>query len=279
MTSDHTHLDAGTPRSIAVVGGGITGLSAAWLLSQRHQVTLFEREPRLGGHANTVTVATPDGDCPIDTGFIVYNTACYPNLIALFDLLGVPTAPAAMSFAVSLDRGGYEYSGTGVHGLFGQPSNLWNPGHWRMARDILRFFRDAEALRSSPAGETRSLAAWLRENTYSEDFIERHILPMAAAIWSTPRDEVLAFPAAAFCRFFANHGLLQVRNRPQWRTVRGGSREYVSRLAAAYRGDDPDGRGRRRCAAARRRMPRSTPPMVMSRGSTMSCWPAMPIKR
>ncbi len=225
---------------IAVVGAGISGLGAAWLLSRAHDVTLFEREPRLGGHSNTSEVTWPEGGSgPVDTGFIVYNTACYPNLIALFEHLAVPTARTDMSFAVSLDGGGYEYSGTGAQGLFGQPSNLLRPGHWRMAADILRFFREAPALlaetpRDADAGV--SLGEWLNSHSYSRDFVERHILPMGAAIWSTPSRGILDFPAAAFARFFANHGLLQVRNRPEWRTVDGGSREYVARLMAGYRG-------------------------------------------
>ena len=229
---------------IAVIGSGITGLSAAWLLSDTHEVTLFERSDRIGGHSNTVEVGWPGGGSgPVDTGFIVYNTASYPNLIALFDHLGVTTAKTHMSFSVSLDAGRYEYSGTGAHGFFGQPSNLFRAGHWRMASDILRFFREARALtdrasrgaeRSSLAGE--SLGEWLRRGGYGDAFVERHILPMGAAIWSTPSRDVLDFPAAAFARFFANHGLLQVRNRPEWRTVEGGSRAYVMRLVEAFRG-------------------------------------------
>lgn len=227
---------------IAVVGSGISGLSAAWLLSQAHDVTLFEKEGRLGGHSNTVEVPWPDGGSgPVDTGFIVYNTACYPNLIAMFEHLGVPTAPTRMSFSVSLNRGDYEYSGTGAQGLFGQPGNLFRPDHWRMAADILRFFREARSMidgvgEGGGDGVGQSLGEWLHARRFSSVFIERHVLPMGAAIWSTPSRDVLEFPAAAFARFFANHGLLQVRNRPQWRTVRGGSRAYVMRLLEAFRG-------------------------------------------
>lgn len=220
----------------AVIGAGITGLGAAWLLGQKHEVVLFEAEPRLGGHANTLTVAAPDGPCAIDTGFIVYNTASYPNLIALFDRLGVPTAETSMSFAVSMDAGRYEYSGSGLGGLFGQPSNIWNPAHLRMTREIFRFFKEASSAYSKSLPLDVSLGDWLRERRYSDHFVTAHIAPMAASIWSTPSSDVLAFPFASFARFFENHGLLQAFNRPAWRTVVGGSCEYVARVRAAFGG-------------------------------------------
>ena len=230
---------------VAVVGAGISGLSAAWLLSGAHNVRLFEKESRIGGHSNTVDAALADGrDCPIDTGFIVYNAGCYPNLIALFDHLAVPTVASNMSFAVSFDGGRYEYSGSGAQGLFGQPSNLLSLAHWRMSADIIRFFREAPGLLDAgPTGKHRdlSLGHWLRERRYSDAFIQRHILPMGAAIWSTPSRDMLDFPAEAFARFFTNHGLLQVSNQPEWRTVQGGSREYVRRLLAAYKGEVASG--------------------------------------
>lgn len=223
-------------RTVAVIGSGISGLGAAWLLSRKYAVTLFERETRAGGHSNTVDAPTVGRPVPVDTGFIVYNEACYPNLVALFDHLSVPTAPSDMSFAVSLDGGRYEYSGSGVSGLFGQPSNILRPSHWRMTADVLRFFREARTLLDDPDRCSLSLGDYLQANRYSRAFVDRHILPMAAAIWSTPSAEVMRFPAASFVRFFANHGLLQARNQPIWRTVVGGSREYVSRLL-----DDMDG--------------------------------------
>ncbi|MEO1265564.1 MAG: FAD-dependent oxidoreductase, partial [Pseudomonadota bacterium] len=220
---------------IAVVGAGIAGLGAAWLLSRHHDVVVFEEQAHLGGHAQTsdVPVAETGGDCPVDIGFIVYNTASYPNLIALFDQLDVPWAETSMSFAVSESNGRYAYSGSGLGGLFGKPASVFSPAHWQMVRDIFRFFERAKELAattSDPDGP--SLGAWLEEHNFSRAFIDRHIVPMGAAIWSTPAERMLEFPAAAFARFFANHGLLQARGRPKWRTVVGGSREYVRRLTA-----------------------------------------------
>ncbi|MGQ0457582.1 MAG: NAD(P)/FAD-dependent oxidoreductase [Hyphomicrobium sp.] len=220
----------------AVIGAGIAGLGAAWLLKQKHDVTLFEAEARLGGHANTLTVEAPDGPCAIDTGFIVYNTASYPNLIALFERLDVPTAETSMSFAVSLGDGGYEYSGSGLSGLFGQASNFASPAHWRMVAEIFRFFREASAVKAKSLDLDVSLKDWLAARGYSERFVNAHIVPMAAAIWSTPSQDVLAFPFASFARFFENHGLLQAFNRPAWRTVVGGSRAYVERVRSELRG-------------------------------------------
>ncbi len=227
----------GARSTVAVVGSGISGLSAAWLLAKRHDVVLFEGEPRLGGHSNTVDVLAANRSVPVDTGFIVYNTASYPNLIALFDHLDVPTAPTNMSFAVSLDRGAYEYSGNGLATLFGQPSNAFRPSHWRMIRDLLRFFREAGDSCLGRSEPDLTLGAYLARAGYSDAFVSRHILPMAAAIWSTPSCDVLDFPLAAFVRFFQNHGLLQVNDRPQWRTVVGGSREYVRRLLDDFDGE------------------------------------------
>lgn len=222
------------PETVAVVGSGISGLSAAWLLSKRCDVTLIESDDRLGGHANTVDVRDTEGIVPVDTGFIVYNTASYPNLIAMFDHLGVETASTDMSFAVSLDSGRYEYAGSSFATLVGQPANLVRPAHWRMLSDTMRFFRDAE--RDAESADSRTtLGAYVEEAGYSRAFIERHILPMAAAIWSTPSRSVLDFPFKSFVRFFSNHGLLQVKDRPQWRTVVGGSRRYVERLIADAR--------------------------------------------
>tara|TARA_R110000868_G_scaffold130209_1_gene339814 strand:+ start:1702 stop:3045 length:1344 start_codon:yes stop_codon:yes gene_type:complete len=214
--------------NIAVVGSGISGLSAAWLLSQSHNVTLYEKDDRPGGHSNTVDA----GDTPVDTGFIVYNTRCYPNLCALFDYLDVKTTETDMSFAASMDNGGLEYGGADLAALFAQKRNILRPRFWKMVRDILRFYREAPAALEDGAAETTSLGDYLRDNKYSQSFINDHLLPMGAAIWSTPVDTMMAYPLAAFVRFCQNHGLLQIKDRPQWRTVVGGSREYVKRMTA-----------------------------------------------
>lgn len=210
-------------------------MSAAWLLGDKHDVVLFEADRRPGGHSNTVTVAAPEGDVAIDTGFIVYNTASYPNLIAFFDALGVETAPSNMSFAVSMDGGRYEYSGDGLLGLFGQPANLLKTKHWWLVGEIFRFFREAEETAKIGAGRI-TLGEWLEARKYSDAFIDAHIVPMASAIWSAPASEILGFPFEAFARFFSNHGLLQAFGRPEWRTVKGGSRMYVERAVAGFGG-------------------------------------------
>lgn len=216
------------PLNIAVVGSGISGLSAAWLLSKHHKVTLFEQEHRLGGHTHTTTALAADGPVPVDTGFIVYNELNYPNLTALFSHLGVRTEPTAMTFAVSANDGAFEYAGSGP-GLFGQLSNLANPRHWRLVSDLFRFFRTAQrALKRHPDG--LSLGAFLKAENYSDAFVEDHILPMGAAIWSTPMVGMLDFPAETFINFYANHGMLQAAGRPAWRTVAGGSKTYIDRL-------------------------------------------------
>jgi predicted NAD/FAD-binding protein len=225
-----------TPKSIAVVGSGISGLSAAWLLSRSHDVTLFEQEDRPGGHSNTFTVSEGASEVPVDTGFIVYNVSAYPNLVALFDLLKVETYETSMGFAVSMGGGAYEYSGNGAASLVGQWRNLLSTGHWSLMRDLVRFFREASALDVAGMPADLTLGAFLEQRGYSRWFAERHILPMAAAIWSTPTSQVMDFPVASFINFFSNHQLLQLVNRPYWRTVRGGSRVYVQKLLADFRG-------------------------------------------
>jgi predicted NAD/FAD-binding protein len=220
--------------NIAVIGTGIAGLSAAWLLSRRHDVTVYEKASRLGGHANTIAVRGPEGVTPVDMGFIVYNPETYPNLTALFDELGVPTQASDMSFGVSLRGGALEYAGTDLKGLFAQKSNLFNPRFWRMMRDLVRFYRQGTRDARDPAADLGSLGDYLAANGYGEALIRDHLLPMAAAIWSTPAGDMLDYPAAAFLRFCDNHGLLRLTGRPQWRTVIGGSCTYVERISAPF---------------------------------------------
>lgn len=223
---------AAPPLDIAVIGSGISGLSAAWLLAQRHRVTLYEADGRLGGHSNTVEVPGPGGQAlPVDTGFIVYNAPAYPNLRALFDHLAVPTQTSDMSFAVSLDDGALEYSGTGLNGLFAQRRHLVSPRFWSMLRDLVRFYRRAP--HDAAACALMPLDDYLDRFGYGRAFRDDHLYPMAAAIWSTPAADIGRYPTEAFIRFCENHDLLSLGRRTEWRTVQGGSREYVRRLAAA----------------------------------------------
>jgi predicted NAD/FAD-binding protein len=222
-----------TPRDFAVVGSGISGMSAAWLLSQKHRVTLYEQDGRVGGHTNTVEVDTPRGRIPVDTGFIVYNELNYPNLTALFAHLDVATKPSNMFFSVSLDDGGFEYS-CNFPG-FVQPACLIRADYWQMVRDLLRFYRETPKLLGEPGAEHLSLEEYVRRGNYSDAFIRYHLLPMGAAIWSSSVDDMRHYPALSFARFCDNHGLLKLKGRPQWRTVCGGSREYVRKLTAAYK--------------------------------------------
>lgn len=212
---------------VAVVGSGIAALSCAWLLARRHDVTVYEQADRLGGHSNTVTARTPQGAVAVDTGFIVYNDATYPNLIALFDHLGIESRATDMSFAVSLDHGRFEYA---APGLFAQKRNVLRPRFWSMLGEILRFYRTAPADLAAMSDPTLTLGDYLKREGFSEAFRDDHLLPMAAAIWSSPAHTLMDYPAEAFIRFCGNHGLLKLIGRPQWRTVVGGSRAYVERL-------------------------------------------------
>ena len=222
---------------IAVVGTGISGLSAAWLLGRRHDVTIYEQSDRAGGHSNTVRVQAQGRSVPVDTGFIVFNRATYPNLCALFAHLEVQTQISDMSFAASLDGGDFEYAGgVGLGGLFAQKRNLVRRRFLSMLSDIRKFFRDAVRDAAMPGFESLTLGAYVEQRGYGEAFRNDHLLPMASAIWSAAPDTMLAFPALAFIRFHANHGLLQLAGRPVWETVTGGSIAYVRKLLEDFQG-------------------------------------------
>jgi predicted NAD/FAD-binding protein len=217
---------------IAVIGSGISGLSAAWLLHKKHQVVLYEAADYLGGHTHTVDVALEGVSHPVDTGFLVYNDLTYPNLRQLFDHLGVATHETEMSFSVSLPERDLEWAGANLGTLFAQKRNLIRFQYWRMLQEIIRFNQQAEGLLAWSERRQVTLGRLLDQQAYSEGFRSGYLLPMAAAIWSSSPAEILDFPAATFLRFCINHRLLQLADRPKWRSLIGGGREYVQRLAA-----------------------------------------------
>lgn len=231
---------------IAVVGSGISGLAAAYELCKTHQVVLFEADRRLGGHTHTVDLELDGIHQAVDTGFLVYNERTYPELIALFKKLNIPTAPTDMSFSVSRGPHQMEWSGSNLAGLFAQRRHLVSPRFWGMIVDILRFNRQASALAMGMRQDDSSsdlafgdtlldlpLDSFLEREHYGEAFALDYLLPMAAAIWSCPMKQMREFPLGTFVRFFHNHGLLQISQRPQWFTVEGGARQYVMAMAKA----------------------------------------------
>lgn len=219
---------------IAIIGAGIAGLSAAYYLKDQHQLHILERDSRVGGHTATVDVTVNGQQQAIDTGFIVYNDWTYPNFIALMDELGVATQTTEMSFSVSCDTTGIEYGGNNLNTLFAQRRNLIRPSFLAMVRDILRFNKEAVAdLDSNRLEQDITLGQYLQQRGYSKGFINHYLIPMGCAIWSASTQAMWDFPLLFFVRFFNNHGLLSVSNRPQWRVIKGGSRNYLPALTEA----------------------------------------------
>ena len=225
---------------IAVIGAGISGLTAAYRLSRRHDVELFEANSYLGGHTNTVDVECSGQRHAIDTGFVVYNDRTYPNFVAMLDELEVQSRPTSMGFSLRCDETGLEYSGSSLSGLFAQRRNLLRPRFWRMLRDILRFNREAMPLISSLGSDARAtrmtVGDFLESGCYSREFGRHYLLPMGAAIWSCPIGLFLEFPVCFVVEFFWNHGLLDLHNRPTWRVIERGARTYVAAILGRFRG-------------------------------------------
>jgi predicted NAD/FAD-binding protein len=231
-------VDSGAKnRRIAVVGGGVAGIVTAYLLHEEHEITLFDRNDYLGGHTHTIIIPEgPDAGTPVDTGFIVLNDRTYPLLRTFLHRLNVKTRDTGMSFSFHCRKTGFYYSGTNLNGFFAQRRNLVRPAHWAMLREIGRFCLDAEkTLQSGTVGE-ETLGDYLRRNRYSKNLIENYVVPMCSAIWSSPSEDIELFPAHPLLRFFHNHGLLSLKNRPQWMTVAGGSRSYVKAFLERFRG-------------------------------------------
>jgi len=219
-------------KKVAVVGSGISGISAAWFLSQQHDVTLFEKNAKIGGHTNTITLDIEGKKQPVDTGFIVFNTPNYPNLTAMLKNLDVKTQETEMSFSVTADGGRMEYSGNNLNTLFAQRSNLLSVAHWKMIFEILRFNNQAKKDLGADLPLTLSLGDYLDQHGFSQRMRDYYLLPMAAAIWSCPLETMMLFPIESFLQFFENHGLLNIEDRPQWESVVNGSEQYLKAILA-----------------------------------------------
>ena len=224
----------GDRMKIAIIGTGIAGNVAAYKLRQDHEITVFEASDYVGGHTNTVDVFENGRRIAVDTGFIVFNDHTYPNFIRLLDEVGQQSQVSEMSFSVQSEASALEYGGSSLNTLFAQRRNLFRPSFHRMIRDILRF--NGEAVETAArSGDEQTLRDYLFTNGYSDEFVDHYLVPMAAAIWSSEPTSVLQMPVAFLVRFFANHGLLQLSDRPTWRVITGGSREYVNKLVAGHR--------------------------------------------
>ena len=231
-----SHALASPGDRIAIIGSGISGMAAAYFLSSRYEVHLFEKEPRLGGHTHTHLIEEPGAEflIPIDTGFIVHNDRTYPNLVRLLAELGVKCQPSDMSFGVSCKRTGFEYSSRGLKGFFAQRANLVRPRHYRFFQELLRFNREAPKLLKEP-DINLTLRDYLEQNRFSADFINHYLYPMAAAVWSTSLEQMGDFPALTLITFFANHGFMGIDTQFQWKAIKGGSSVYIPPLTAPYR--------------------------------------------
>ena len=223
--------------SVAIIGSGIAGMGCAHFLRRDYDIRVFEREPRVGGHSNTVRIANGTGGStvPVDTGFMVYNRVTYPLLSRLFDSLDVPVVPTDMSFSVRDVASGVEWCGSSLNHLFAQRRNLLRPRFWRMLRQVDRFNREAVAALDDVRFASMTLTDYVAARGYGEDFLTLYLIPMSAAVWSTPPEMLLQFPATTLLRFFHNHGFLGLHTQHQWWTVAGGSCEYVQRLTAPWR--------------------------------------------
>jgi len=216
---------------IAIIGSGISGLASAYFLKRKHDITLYEKEDRIGGHSRTITVRHGGRIIPVDTGFIVFNERNYPNLTALFAELHVPVKDSDMTYAMSVGDGAFEWGAEDLNTIFGQRRNIFRPSFYRLFGEVMRFNRAAE--QAVAANPVISLGDLIASMGLSERFRQLYLLPMSGAIWSSPPRQMLAFPAKVFVDFFRNHGLLAMSGQPQWRTVDGGSKEYVARIAAS----------------------------------------------